>query len=99
MAQSCPVCVETLAFWTEIFGAVAGNFALQAWALGGIYLAGGIAVRILSKLQDGAFFRSFCGASQLAPVLAQIPISVVVNEDAPIWGAAYQALMSSPAQS
>jgi glucokinase len=95
LAQSCPVCVETLGFWTEIFGGVTGNFALQTMALGGIYVAGGIAVKILSKLRDGTFFKSFCGTSKLAPVLARIPISVVVNEDAPIWGAAYEALISS----
>jgi glucokinase len=99
LAQSCTVCVETLGFWTEIFGAVTGNFALQTLALGGIYIAGGIAVKILPKLQDGTFFKSFCGTSKLAPVLARIPISVVVNEDAPVWGAAYQALMSHQLQS
>ena len=95
LAQSCPVCLETLGFWTEIFGGVTGNFALQTMALGGIYVAGGIAVKILPKLKDGTFFKFFCGTSKLAPVLARIPVSVVVNEDAPIWGAAYEALISS----
>ena len=95
LTHSCPVCVETLGFWTEIFGAVTGNFALQTMALGGVYVAGGIAVKILPKLQDGIFFKSFCGESKLAPVLERIPVSVVVNEDAPIWGAAYEALISS----
>jgi glucokinase len=99
LTKSCPVCVETLGFWTEIFGGVTGNFALQTMALGGMYIAGGIAVKILPKLQDGIFFKSFCGESKLAPVLAHIPISVVVNEDAPIWGAAYEALMSSQVKS
>jgi glucokinase len=98
-AKSCPVCLETLGFWTEIFGAVTGNFALQTMALGGIYVAGGIAVKILPKLQDGIFFKSFCGESKLAPVLSRIPVSIVVNEDAPIWGAAYEALMSSQVKS
>ncbi len=95
LGLSCTVCAETLDFWTEIFGAATGNFALQTMALGGIHIAGGIAVRILPKLQDGAFFKSFCGTSKLAPVLARIPISVVVNEDAPMLGAAYEALASS----
>ena len=94
LAKSCPVCVETLKFWTEIFGAVTGNLALQTMALGGIYIAGGIGVRILPKLQDGAFFKSFCGKNKLAPVLARIPVSVVMNEDAPMRGAAYEALLS-----
>lgn len=95
LTQSCPICVETLGFWAEIFGGVTGNFALQTMALGGIYIAGGIAVRILPKLQDGTFFKSFCGTSKLAPVLARIPITVVVNEDAPMLGAAYEALRGS----
>lgn len=94
LAGSCRICVETLDLWTEIFGGVCGNFALQTMALGGIYVAGGIAVKILPKLQDAAFFKSFCGASKLAPVLANIPIAVVVNEDAPLLGAAYEALSS-----
>lgn len=94
LAQSCTVCVETLGFWIEIYGGVTGNFALQTMPLGGIYVAGGIAVKILPKLQDGRFFKSFCRSSKLAPLLERIPISVVVNEDAPMWGAAYEALRS-----
>jgi glucokinase len=89
--------METLEMWTEIYGAEAGNLALRAMAVGGVYLAGGIAPKILSKLKDGAFFRAFCGKSKLAPVLARIPLVVVVNEDAPVLGAAYQALISSHA--
>jgi glucokinase len=92
---SCTICAQTLGFWIEIFGAVAGNFALQTMSLGGIYIAGGIAVRILPKLQDGTFFRSFCGPGKLAPVLARIPITVVVNEDAPMLGAAYEVLTNN----
>lgn len=91
-AKSCPVCVETLDLWTEAYGSEAGNIAMRALAFGGIYVAGGIAPKILSKLQDGAFFRAFCDKTLLSPVLARVPIYVVLNEDAPIWGAAHQAL-------
>ncbi len=95
LAHSCPVCVEALNVWTEAYGAEAGNMALRTLALGGVYVAGGIAPKILLKLRDGAFLRAFCGKSKFAPVLARIPISVVVNEDAPVWGAAYQALTNA----
>jgi glucokinase len=98
LAQSCPVCVETLQLWTEAYGAEAGNLALRTLALGGVYVAGGIAPKILSKLRDGSFLRAFCGKSKFAGVLARVPISVVVNEDAPVWGAAYQALSSGDAK-
>jgi glucokinase len=92
LAQSCPVCVETMRVWVEAYGAEAGNMALRTLALGGVYIAGGIAPKILSRLRDGAFLRAFCGKSKFASVLSRIPVSVVVNEDAPVWGAAYQAL-------
>jgi glucokinase len=92
LAQSCPVCVETLKLWTEAYGAETGNLALRTLALGGVYVAGGIAPKILAKLRDGTFLRAFCGKSKFASVLARVPISVVMNEDAPVWGAAYQAL-------
>jgi glucokinase len=95
LAQSCPVCAETLGLWTEAYGSEAGNLALRTLALGGVYVAGGIAPKILAKLRDGTFLRAFCGKSKFAAVLARVPISVVVNEDAPVWGAAYQALTGS----
>lgn len=99
LAESCPVCVETLKLWTEAYGAEAGNLALRMLALGGVYVAGGIAPKILAKLRDGAFLRAFCGKSKFASVLARVPISVVVNEDAAVWGAAYQALSGSDSNS
>lgn len=91
MAKSCAVCVEALEFWTEIFAGVMGNFALQTMPLGGIFVGGGIAAKILPKLQESNFFRSFCGAGKLAQVLTSIPVSVLLNEDAPMLGAAYEA--------
>lgn len=100
LSRSCSACVETLRVWTEAYGAEAGNLALRTLALGGVYVAGGIAPKLLSKLRDGGFLRAFCGKSKFAEVLARVPISVIVNEDAPVWGAAYQALSSAnPSQS
>ncbi|MGH9545430.1 MAG: glucokinase [Terriglobales bacterium] len=90
--HSCQVCVATLDLWTEAYGSEAGNLAVRALALGGVYVAGGIAPKILPKLKDGAFFRAFCDKTLLSSVLARVPIYVVLNENAPVWGAAYQAL-------
>jgi glucokinase len=93
--HSCQVCVATLDLWTEAYGSEAGNLALRALAFGGIYVAGGIAPKILPRLKEGTFFRAFCDKTLLSPVLARIPIYVVLNENAPVWGAAYQALAVS----
>ncbi len=93
--NSCQVCVATLDLWTEAYGSEAGNLALRALAFGGVYVAGGIAPKILPKMKDGTFFRAFCDKTMLSPVLARIPIYVVLNEGAPVWGAAYQALAAA----
>ncbi len=91
LAGMCPVCVEVLDWWMDAFGAEAGNLALRVLAYGGVYFAGGIVVKILPKLKDSSFCRSFAEKGRLSSVLSNIPISVVLNEDAPLLGAAHQA--------
>ncbi len=91
LAGSCPICVQTLDLWTSIYGAEAGNLTLKCLARGGVYVAGGIAVKILPKLKDGTFTRAFCEKSKFEILLSQIPIQVVLNQDAPLLGAAAQA--------
>jgi glucokinase len=91
IARACPVCVETLDMWIDSFGSEAGNLALRVLAYGGVYLAGGIALKILSKLREGSFARAFSAKAPLTSVLARIPIFVILNEDAPLLGAAHEA--------
>ncbi|PYT99963.1 MAG: glucokinase, partial [Acidobacteria bacterium] len=90
--KTCPVCVETIDLWTDIYGAEAGNLALKVLALGGVYVAGGIAVKILEKMKDGAFFKSFMDKWHFENLLKNIPVSVILNENAPQLGAGYEAL-------
>lgn len=92
LAKTCPVCVETLDLWTAIYGAEAGNLALKVLALGGVYVAGGIAVKIIEKIKDGSFFAAFKDKWKFENLLSNIPVSVVLNESAPLLGAAYEAL-------
>ncbi|MGA8221520.1 MAG: glucokinase, partial [Candidatus Acidiferrales bacterium] len=91
LSGECKVCVATLDLWTEIYGSEAGNFALRTVALGGIYIAGGIAVKILPKLRDGRFVAAVRHKEKLSDFLARIPIHVVLNEDCPLLGAAFVA--------
>lgn len=90
--RSCPVCVETLDLWTSIYGAEAGNLALKVLALGGVYVAGGIAVKILPKIKDGTFLEAFKDKWHYTNMLSDVPVSVVLNESAPLIGAAHEAL-------
>jgi glucokinase len=88
---SCDVCVRAVDLWNEIYGSEAGNLALKVVARGGVYVAGGIAVKILPKLKDSRFVRAFAAKEKLGKLLSAIPIYVVKNEAAPLWGAAWVA--------
>jgi glucokinase len=88
---SCKVCVATLNLWVEIYGGEAGNLALRTVARGGIYVAGGIALKLMPKMRDGRFAAAVCHKEKLGEFLKQIPIHVVLNDECPLLGAAYVA--------
>lgn len=91
----CPVCVRTLDLWVSLYGSEAGNLALKTLARGGVWVAGGIAVKIRKKMEDGTFFRAFCEKEKFSALLAQIPIQMVLNEEAPLIGAMSQAVQAA----
>ncbi len=72
LSKACPVCAETLDLWADLYGAEAGNLALKVLALGGVYVAGGIAIKILPKMKDGTFFNSFKDKWHFGSVLADM---------------------------
>jgi glucokinase len=89
--QRDSVCIDSLDLMVSIYGAEAGNLALKYLATGGVYVGGGIAPRILSKLGDGTFMRTFTAKGRFKSVLEQIPVTVIVNESAALLGAAHYA--------
>lgn len=95
LEKSCPTCVATLDLWTAIYGAEAGNLALKVLALGGVFVAGGIAVKVLEKMKDGTFLKYFVDKWKFENLLRNIPVSIVLNESAPLIGAAHEALAAA----
>jgi glucokinase len=81
-------CVRALDCFVACYGAAAGNLALQALATGGVYVGGGIAPKIVSKLRDGAFLRAFCDKGRLAPLMERIPVKVILDPTTALRGAA-----------
>jgi glucokinase len=83
-----PVCAQALEIFVSVYGAEAGNVALKFMATGGVYLGGGIAPRIISKLKNGTFARSFTQKGRLTSMMLTIPVRVILNDDAALLGAA-----------
>ncbi|MGH6629593.1 MAG: glucokinase, partial [Burkholderiales bacterium] len=86
-----PVCVRSLEMFVDIYAAEASNLALKMRALGGVYLGGGIAPKILPALEDGRFVRSFRDNGRMSEVLGKIEIKVSLNPAAALIGAAHLA--------
>ena len=86
--HSDPVCDETLTRFVRIYGAAAGNYALTSLAVGGVFLGGGIAPKILSRLADGAFLDAFAAKGRFAEAMRKMPIRVVMAPDVALLGAA-----------
>jgi glucokinase len=95
LVERQPLCVKTLDLFVSILGSAAGNLALTGLTTGGIYLGGGIAPRILPKLQEGAFMRAFVDKGRFSGLLSQIPVRVILNDRAALMGAATCALDKS----
>lgn len=86
-----PGCVRALEIFAAIYGAEAANLALKYFALGGVYVCGGIAPKILPVLRDGTFVRAFLDKGRLRSTLELIPVRVSLNENVGLIGAALVA--------
>ena len=91
LAGTSPACVETLRMFCSLYGAEAGNLALQYLATGGVCLGGGIAPAILPALREGGFLAAFHDKGRMAEMLTRVPVSVILDGMAPLLGAAHYA--------
>jgi len=93
---SCPYCAAAVDLFVSAYGAEAGNLALRSVASAGVYVGGGIAPRMLPALQSGAFLRAFTDKAPMAALLADVPVHVILNDQAGLVGAAVAALEPAP---
>lgn len=91
LAGDDALCVEALDLFLEAYGAEAGNAALRVLARGGVFLAGGIAAKVLPKLLDGAFLRGFLDKGRMRGLAASMPVYVVTEPALGLLGAALLA--------
>ncbi len=79
---------QTLQMFVEAYGAEAGNLALKLLPYGGLYVAGGIAAKILPLMKEGQFLRAFGQKGRVSPLLERVPVHVVLNPQVGLIGAA-----------
>lgn len=87
VAGSCAVCVRTCELFVSLYGAEASNAALKFFSIGGVFLGGGIAPRLLPFFKKGIFMKAFLDKGRFATLLSQIPVKIVLNDKAALLGA------------
>lgn len=86
------LCIDTLRLFVSILGAEAGNLALKVMAMGGVYLGGGIPLRIISVLKKGTFMEAFCRKGRLSELMSRIAVYVILEPRVALIGAAFRGL-------
>ncbi len=88
LEHRCDRCEEALEMFVTAYGAEAGNLALRFVATAGVFLGGGIAPKILPALRQPAFLDAFTSKPPMREFLQTIPVSVILNEQTALLGAA-----------
>ncbi|HEX3873831.1 MAG TPA: glucokinase [Solirubrobacteraceae bacterium] len=87
LAGDDEMCVRALDMYVSILAAEAANATLKFFALGGVFIGGGIAPKIRRKLVEPAFMDRFACKDKMAGVLRSVPVSLILNDRAALQGA------------
>jgi glucokinase len=91
LAAKSEICEKALDLFVSAYGAEAGNLALKVLSVGGLYVGGGIAPRILEKLKDGTFLKAFTDKGRLSQLLVHMPVRIILESRTALIGAAAYA--------
>lgn len=83
---------RALQWGARFYARACRNYALEVLAVGGLYVAGGVAAKMPALIRDPAFEREFRSSPTLSHVLEAIPVYLVTDEESGLWGAAYAGL-------
>ncbi len=80
------LCHKAMQMFCRLYGAEAGNLALKCLPKGGVVLAGGIAAKNLSAIQEGEFISGFIAKGRYQALLETISVKVCLNPEAALIG-------------
>jgi glucokinase len=84
---NCELCEKTLEMVVAIMAAEASNLGLKVFATNGVYLAGGIPLRIRRVVEE-SFVETFKNKGRLSELLGDVPVCLVLNPHICLYGAA-----------
>jgi len=87
LAGDDPLCAEVVRLFVSLYGAETGNLALKSLAVGGVFIGGGIAPKILPAIKNGTFLQAFTAKGRFQPLLDKISVKLSLNPRTPLIGA------------
>jgi glucokinase len=93
LEHKAEICDQALNIFAGVYGSETGNCALNFMATGGVFIGGNIAAKIVPRMQEPAFMNSFLNKGRMRTLLADMPVKIVLNDDAGIIGAAQYTLI------
>lgn len=94
-AEHDELCCRAMEIFVTAYGSEAGNLAVRTMSLGGIYIGGGIAPKIINVLKRGGFMSAFVEKERMEEMLARVPVRVILDDQTGLTGAAYVAWQAS----
>ena len=91
--NKAPICEQTFSIFVSVYGAETGNCALTFMSTGGIFVGGSIAAKNVAKMKDPIFMQSFLEKGRMQPLLKDMPVKIVLNDDSGLIGAARYTLI------
>jgi glucokinase len=86
-SQTDEAAQRALSLFVQIYGAYIGNIALLYKPYGGIFITGGIAAKIIDKMQSEEFINAYLGKGRMSALVEQIAVYLVTNERIGVLGA------------
>lgn len=86
---------KTIAMFLDAYAQEVGNFALKILPYSGIYIAGGIAPKILPLIKDSDFIETFLSKGRMKPLLEKMPLNIVKNSEVALGGLLYYLKFNS----
>ncbi len=82
------LCEQTMKLFVDAYGTEAGNLALKLLPFGGLYIAGGIAAKNLTLMEQGIFMKAFNSKGRISPLMEKVPVYIVLNPKVGLIGSA-----------
>jgi glucokinase len=93
LQNKAAICEQTLSIFVSAYGSETGNCALKFMATGGVFIGGSIAAKIVPKMIEPVFMKSFLDKGRMQTLLSDMPVKIISNDDTGLIGAARYTLV------